>query len=137
MNYTFLEHTADIKFVAKSKTLNKTFKDSAYALLNIIKEDKKISFNKLKKIKIKSNNLENLLYKFLEEFLFLLDSQNFITETIHNLKIDKNNFKLECILRGDDNQKYNINNKVKAITYDDLEVRKQNNFWLITCVLDV
>lgn len=135
MNYTFLEHTADIKFIVQSKTLNKAFKDSAYALLKIIREDKKINSNKVKKIRIKSNNLENLLYNFLEEFLFLLDSQNFVVNTIHSLKIDKKNFKLECIIKG---EKSNIiNNKIKAITYNDLEVKKQKNFWQITCVLDV
>ena len=71
--FKFLEHTADIKFQAYGKGIEECFVNSAYALKEIITSDRLNPLIK-KKIKIKGKDLQNLLYKFLEEFLFLVDT---------------------------------------------------------------
>ncbi len=74
--FKFLEHTADIKFQAYGKSLNEVFENSALAMFNAM-YDKKIKSKIKKKTKISGEDRENLLYKFMEELLFLLDSENF------------------------------------------------------------
>jgi SHS2 domain-containing protein len=132
--FKFIEHTADIKFQAFGNTLEEAFKNSAIALTKSMYEGKikeKIS----KKIKVKGKDNERLLFEFLGELIFLLDSEDFILSKIKNLKI-KNN-KLEAEVIGDNASDYDFSNEVKAVTYNEMFVKKQNNKYVIQVIVDV
>src|SRR3989344_6737674 len=87
VKFKFLEHTADRKFQAFGKTLEEVFENSALALFSII-YDGKIENKKKFKIHAKGRDLENLMYNFLEEFLVLIDSKNFLPSKIINFNLD-------------------------------------------------
>ena len=134
--FEFLEHTADIKFRAFGKTLEEVFENSALAISNIIykeeiKEEKKL------KIKVKGKDLESLLYNFLEEFLFLFDSENFLLSDVKSIKIDEKNLTAEAEVSGDDAKNYKINIGIKAITYNEMFVKKGKDGWETQVVVDV
>jgi len=137
MAYKFLEHTADVKFQATGKNLEQAFEFSAIALQEAICGKLKINKKLKKKIEFEGKDLENLLYNFLEEFLYLLDAENFLFCKIRNLKIDKKNFKLSAEVFGDRASKYDFSNSVKAITYNDMKIKKQKNRWVVEGVFDV
>ena len=134
--FKFLEHTADRKFQAFGKTLEKVFENSALALFNII-YDEKISENKKFKISVKGKDLESLMYNFLEEFLVLIDSKNFLPAKIVNFKLNKKTLKINAEVVGDDAENYNISEHVKAITYNEMFVKKIKGKWTSQIVLDI
>ncbi|MEK6917853.1 MAG: archease [Nanoarchaeota archaeon] len=136
MKYKFLPHTADIKFQAFGKTIEEAFENSALAMLSDI-YNKKIKETKKIKIKVKGQDFESLLYNFLEEFLFLLDSKRFLVSKVKKIKIDKKNFKLEAEISGDDAKNYGFTNTVKAITYNSMFIKNKNKKWVTQVVLDV
>jgi SHS2 domain-containing protein len=136
MKYKFLEHTADLKFQAYGKNLDEVFKSSAYALKKVICEDR-VKEKIKKNIKINGTDLENLLYKFLEEILILFDSENFILGKIAEIKIDENKFKLKTKILGDNAKNYKINSGLKAITYNEMFVKKIKDKWISQVVLDI
>ncbi|MEK6945828.1 MAG: archease [Nanoarchaeota archaeon] len=136
MKYKFIPHTADIKFQAFGKNIEEAFSNSALAMLSEI-FDKRVKENKRIKIKVKGQDYESLLYNFLEEFLFLLDSKRFLASKIKKIKIDKKKFKLEAELVGDDAKHYGFTNTVKAITYNDMFVKNNSKKWIVQVVLDV
>jgi len=135
MKYKFLEHTADIKFQSEGKTLDKAFTNAGYALLEIITDKEKIKAIKKKKISVKGKDKEQLLLNFLEEFLFLLDSEDFVVGKIEKLKIKENELVAELI--GDKASKYDFSNSVKAITYNEMRVEKKGKNFICQVVLDV
>jgi SHS2 domain-containing protein len=137
MDYKYLKHTADIKFQAFGNTIEDAFSSAAYALKEVITDKEKIKNIEQKNIKITGKNIERLLYDFLEEFLFLLDAENFIFSKIKNIKIDIKNFILEATVMGDFNSKYNFVNSVKAITYNEMFVKKEKDKYIIQVVIDV
>jgi SHS2 domain-containing protein len=134
MKFKFLEHPADIKFQAFGKTLEEAFINSALALKQTIYE-KKIKEKKAKKIKLEAKDKEALLYDFLEQFLFLLDAEDFLFNKIKKLKINQN--ALEAEISGDKASDYDFNNNVKAITYSNMFVKKQKDKYTTQVVLDV
>ena len=136
MKYKFIPHTADIKFQAYGKNIEEVFSNSALAMLSDI-YGKKVKENKKIKIKVKGQDYESLLYNFLEEFLFLLDSKRFLASKVKKIKIDKKKFKLEAEIVGDDAKTYGFTNTVKAITYNDMFVKNKGNKWTVQVVLDV
>jgi len=137
MTYKFLEHTADVKFRAEGKTLELAFKAAALALREVITKNPKIKIKSkiAKKIKVKGKDNEALLYNFLEEFLYLLDAKDFLLGKINKINIKDN--KLEAEIVGDKASNYKFSNDVKAVTYNEMYVKKDKNKYIVQVVLDV
>ena len=136
MKFKFISHTADIKFQAFGKTLEEVFENSALALFDVFYNGK-VKDRKKFKIKAKGRDFESLLYNFLEEFLFLFDSENFLPGKIKNLKIDKKRFEIACDVFGDEIKNYETNTHVKAITYNEMFVKQEKNKFTTQVVVDV
>jgi SHS2 domain-containing protein len=134
MTYEFVEHTGDIKIKVIAKTLEQAFTETARALKESITE-LKIKPKTTKQITLSGTDTKNLLYKFLEEFLYLLDSEDFIFSEIKDLKIKNNT--LTATVLGDKTENYKISNEVKAITYNEMEIGNSKKETKIQVVLDV
>lgn len=125
--YKYLEHTADAKFQASGKNLEEAFKNAALAMLNLMCKSEIIKLKQEKKILVKGKDLKALLYNWLEELLFLLDSENFLTGKIKKLNISgkEGNHKLEASVLGDSAKNYEIFGEVKAVTYNEMFIREE------------
>jgi SHS2 domain-containing protein len=136
--FKFLEHTADAKFQAYGKSMEEAFSNAALAMFSIITDTKKIDKKIKKEIKAEGKDLKALLYNFLEEFLFLLDSDNFLLSKIEKIKIKKINdkFKLNSAVIGDKANNYETHGDIKAVTYNEMEV-KENDKVMVQVVLDL
>jgi len=114
-----LEHTADIKFQVNGTTMNELFENSVLALASYL-SDKKISPRKSKTISVSGTDNESLLNHFLDELLYLIDVEHFITA---KAEVKIMGFNLSAQLYGDDSKNYEIN-QVKAATYAEMEIKK-------------
>ena len=134
--FKFLEHTADIKFQAFGKTLEEAFKNSVLAVSEILSKGKKIKPAKIKKILIKGKDNEELLYNLLEEVIYLLDSNNFL---VSKAEVDfyKNNKKMKVKFYGDSSKNYKGLESIKAVTYNEMFVKKEGKNWVCQAVLDI
>ena len=136
MKYKFLKHTADIKFQAFGSTLEQAFENSALAMVNSMYSGRARVLAKIKKtIKVKGKNLESLLYNFLEEILFLLDSESFFVSKL-KVKINKERNSLTAEVYGDNAKNYSVSLDIKAITYNEMFVKKIKDKWVCQVVVD-
>ena len=135
MKYKFLKHTADIKFQAFGKNVEEVFENSALALKESVCGKIKIKSDFKKNIKISGKDLESLLYKFLEEIIYLLEGEKFVISKIK--KIEIKNLKLTAEILGDETSKYKFTNQVKAVTYNDMFVKSEKKKWIAQVVIDV
>ena len=139
MGYKFLDHTADVKFVAKAETLEKVFEESAKALKETIHGEMEVLSLEKRNLEIEGSDLPNLLYKFLEEFIVLLDAEDFLLSKIDSITIDQGKNLLTARISGDKAHNYKFTNDVKAVTYNDMEVKQDSKkgIWKTQVVLDV
>ena len=139
MAYNFLDHTADVKFITEAETMEKAFIESAMALQEAICGKITILEQETKTIEIQGISLENLLYKFLEEFLVLLDSEDFLVSSIKEIEINQETFQLKAIISGDKTENYKFTNDVKAVTYSEMFIKfnEDKKLWQTQVVLDV
>ncbi|MDP1729104.1 MAG: archease [archaeon] len=141
MPYKFVEHTADLKIEVDEPSLEEAFITSALALRQAMAEDVQIKGVSSRVIAVAGADLSALLYKFLEEFLFLLDAEDFILATFEDLGIikDDGEYHLSAKILGDKASNYNFSNDVKAITFNDMDVfeNKPREKVLIQFVVDV
>jgi len=137
MSYEFLDHMADVKFRAGGKTIEEMFVSAADAINEIIRGDIKIMEQRAVNFDVKGKDMEELLYNFLEEFLFLLDSEDFLVSYVKEIFIDKDKFELKAVVLGDSADKYKFTNDVKAVTYSEMRVEKIGDGYECEVVLDV
>lgn len=135
--FKFLEHTADIKFQAFGKTKTQMFENAGLAMFKATSDDSVKS--KIKKtISVKGKDNESLMYNFLEELLFLFDTQHFILSKI-KIKINEKDKSLTAKISGDFAEDYDIKIDIKAVTYNEMFVKKdtKTGIWVCQVVLDV
>ncbi|MEK6826460.1 MAG: archease, partial [Nanoarchaeota archaeon] len=73
--YKFFDHTADVMFEAYGKTLNELFENAALATQETQVDLKDVKGKIKRKINLKNKSIEMLLFDFLQELIFLKDSQ--------------------------------------------------------------
>ncbi len=135
MRYKYLEHTADAKFKAFGKSLEEAFINAAYATFNIITETDKVKSVKEFNIEVESKRELSLLYDFLEELLFLLDTEGFVLSEVKSLSIDGSKLKAKVV--GDNFKNCSVHGNIKSVTYSDMEIVKNDNGYELTVVVDI
>lgn len=137
--YRFLEHTADAKFQAFGKTLEDAFGNAALATASLMWDWEEIEQNVEHPVEIEGKDLLQLLFSFLEEIIYLLDSKSFLLGFPGRIKIEskEEKYTLKALFKGDNfTEKYKIYGDVKAITYNEMEIESNDRF-MIQVVVDM
>ena len=134
--YEYLEHTSDEQFRAYGESWEEAFTNAAYAMFDIITDHTKVESKLEKKFSIKAENKEALVYDFLEEFLYYVDAEGILLHEINDLNINNNTLTVK--FSGDDEtNKYDVNTHIKAVTYQNMTAKKENNRYIIQVVVDI
>lgn len=137
--FIYLDHPADAKFQAFGQTLEEAFAHAALAVASLMWEPAKIKKRQRRTVLVQGKDLEQLLFKFLSEILYLFEAKGFILAESREIKIiqGEKGYSLQAVLEGDNfNNSYAIFGEVKAITYHDMIIR-QNEEVLIQVVVDI
>ena len=140
--YKILEDVAiaDIAIEAYGKNLNELFENTALAIFEESADLKKVDNKENKIIKIKANNVEDLLFDFLSEILFLKDKDSFLfKKSVVKMKDTNGKFSLDSELFGEkiDREKHELRNDIKAITLHMFKVEKTKQGYKAVVVIDV
>ena len=140
--YKVLEDVAiaDIAFESQGKNLNKLFENSAFAIFEESADLEKVEVKEKYTVKLSATNIEDLLYDFLSEILFLKDTHSFLFKK-SKVKIEKKvgNYDLKAELSGEpiDRKKHELRNDIKAITLHMFKVQKTKDGYKAVFVVDV
>ena len=134
-----MEHTADIEFKAYGKSLEEVFENSGLAFYNSIVDLSEINEKEEIKIEVEGNDLINLLYNFLEELLYNFDVNGFLGKCI-KVKISKNEkYHLSATVKGErfNPEKHHYKTEIKAVTYHQMRIQKENEKYISHVILDI
>lgn len=141
MPYKFFRDVAiaDVAFEASGRTLKELFESAGLAVTNtMVKDLKKVKPKISKKIKLKADSLESLLFSFLQEIVFLKDAKQLLLSKFA-VKIDEKNVTLTAKCSGEklDMEKHELLVDVKAVTMHRFELKKEKKGWKASVILDV
>ena len=139
-NFKYFDTTADIGIEVTSNNITDAFIYSALGTMNLITDVEKIQTQITKEICIESEDEYGLLYDWITELLILLDSENFIASQYNiNIKQEENLYTLQGNISGDtyDTTVYNYKTEVKAITYHEMNILKDENNINIRFIVDL
>lgn len=141
MRYKLLSDVAiaDVCFEAEGKTIDELFENAAFATEDIMVDALTVKPVVEKEISLSHEKMENLLYDFLSELIFLKDAEGLVFSKIA-VAIEKNKTnKLTATLKGDvlDQKKHAWRADVKAVTLHMFTLEKRKDKWFCRVVLDV
>lgn len=139
--FKFLEKIAiaDAAFEAYGKTLEELFVNCAKATFEAMVDSKTVTPNYTEKIQLENKTLEDLLFDWLSELVYLKDYKAILFKDF-SVKIQKNtNYRLEGEAKGEaiNPQKHKLRADVKAVTYHLFEVKKTERYWKARIILDI
>lgn len=140
MPFKFLEDIAiaDVAFEASGNSLEELFESCALATMQVMADLKTVDRDIKKEIKIKSDSIEQLLRKFLDELIFIKDSELLLFSKF-DADIKKNSsYELRVTALGEklDMKKHKLGVDVKATTMHMFEVKKDTK-WHARVILDI
>ncbi len=138
--FEILEHTADIGIAAYGKNKEQVFINAARGMFEIIAgENKNLKENFYDKIKLEADNLEGLLFAWLNELLYIGETRLVILNKFQIRELS--DFQIKAEVRG---AKINppsikIEKEIKAVTYHRLEIKKdeESGLWRAQVIFDI
>ena len=121
MRYTQLEHTADAMVRCTGRTLEECFENAAYALSDQTVDADKVEPKLALDIEASGEDLEERLFNFLSEVLYLQDAETFAFADFE-VRFDGDRVIGKGFGEPLDLKKHHAKGEVKAVTYHMMEV---------------
>ena len=125
VKYEYLDHTADVQLHSWGNDLKEAFENVAIAMFGYMTEIDSVDMCNKINIEAQGDDMESLLFHFLDEWLFLFSAEPFfIPRKIVITSFDRESFKINCTGYGEefDLQKHPQGTEVKAITYSAMQI---------------
>ncbi|MCL5430170.1 MAG: archease [Candidatus Marsarchaeota archaeon] len=141
--YRFIEHTADVEYLAYGNSLNELFKNSLLALFDTIAEINALPKEKSKartlNIRDKASSLEDLLWFTLQDALSIADSEGLFGYGVESIRITGKDgaYNISAAIKAKPKKQGLSKLDVKGVSKFDLKVKKKNNRYKSSVVLDV
>jgi SHS2 domain-containing protein len=137
--YEYLYHIADAKFRAYGCTLEEAFGNAALAMFNVMTDTTNLKHEMMRQVDLTSHDIETLLVDWLSELLYLFEVEGIIFGKfeVDSIKQAEDGFSLSAKAMGEniDLSKHSFDTQVKAVTFHELKVRKDDGF-CVQVVLD-
>ncbi|MGB8656191.1 MAG: archease [Candidatus Zixiibacteriota bacterium] len=138
--YRFLENVAiaDSAFEAEAESLEELFETCAEATFEVMADTKTIEHKYKEDIELVGENIEELLFDWLAELIYLKDSKSALYSKFEVSIQKKDGYRLNAAVWGEpaDQKKHRVRVDVKAVTFHLLEVKKTDHKWTARVVLD-
>lgn len=133
----YIEHPSDVGFETYGDTLEELFANAAIATYSFMTDVDAIEEEVEREVAIKSEDLYSLMFDWLDEMIFLFESESLVMKKF-DIDVDSSNFSIIGMCRGGkfDPAKHESGIIIKAVTYNMMEIKK-NEAWHARVVLDV
>lgn len=149
--YEILDHPADVGFIARGKTLEDLFAQAALALCDYGWDLSKVRVRESVAVRVRAATLEDLLFSWLSEILFLTDAEKrvfkeFRVEAVEETKDAQSRtaeprtlWEVRGEARGERflKSRHRTHTYIKAVTYHQLAVKPAAAGWQATVYIDV
>lgn len=124
MRYEELDHTADVGIRAHGTSLDELFAAAAAGMFSLVADLRKVRAVGEVEVRVKADDLEALMVRWLSELLFLHETQRLLLKEF-DVRIDGTS--LEARARGEtiDKKRHELKLNIKAVTYHRLRIDRK------------
>ncbi len=141
--YRYLEEIAiaDVAFEAEGKTISELFESAGFAITNaMIRDLKQIERKIVKSFEVEAEDLEMLLFNFLQEIIFYKDAEQLLFNKFElDIEQKEDRWLLRVKAYGEeiDPKKHETVVDVKAVSLHRFKVEETEKGWRATVIVDV
>lgn len=120
-----LDHTADVQLHSWGANLTEAFEQNGMAMFGYMTEIDTVDILEKHEIEANAEDLDGLLYHFLDELLFLFSAEPYlICKKLKITEFNTETFSIKCSCYGEafDLKKHPQGTEVKAITYSAMQI---------------
>jgi SHS2 domain-containing protein len=135
-SFEFIDHTADAGIRVEAPTLEDLFETAGLAFTELVTSADSVDCRVERRFKLEEDDMETLLVSWLQELLYLLDTEDLV---FARFQVRIHDFSLEATAWGDvfDPNIHTIKTEIKAVTYHQLEVAKNDQGWQAQVIFDI
>jgi SHS2 domain-containing protein len=129
-------HQSDIGIRAQAESLGGAFEDAAVGLTAIVTDPSSVTPAQTVNIECLGEDDEDLFFKWMSKIIFEMDVRKIL---FGRYEVKIHNLKLSAVAWGEkvNFEKHSPAVEPKAITLNQLCVKKENDKWIVQCVIDV
>jgi SHS2 domain-containing protein len=135
--YEVIDHTADLGIRVFGNNLQELFENAGVAFFDLVTDTQSIEPKEERVIDVEGNGLAELMNQWLNELLFLLDTQGFLFREFDAEVINSHNLRVKAKGEVFREETHERRTEIKGITYHQLDVRKQDNKWVAQVIFDI
>lgn len=135
--FEVIEHTADIGIRSFGRTEADVFQNAALGMFSLIARLGQVSEALCFKISVDAEDRETLLVEWLNELLYLYDSQDVLLERFEIDRLDETALEGKAYGEKIDRQRHELVTDIKAATYHMLRVNRTQDGWTAEVIFDV
>ncbi|MBW1743871.1 MAG: archease [Deltaproteobacteria bacterium] len=135
--FEFIEHTADLGFKAYGAGIEELFVHAAEAFFETILSSESVEERIERSIEVEAGALDELMVSWLDEFLYLYDTEKLVFKRFQIKSIQQNRLRANAWGEIMDPARHEIKSGIKAVTYHQLYVKERDGFWEAQVILDI
>ncbi len=124
--FEIIDHTADVGVIAYGVGMNEAFANAAKGLFSLIAELDAVEEVLHRDIEVSAPDQESLLVEWLNELIYLFDTENVIFKRFDVTRLNSTHLKARSYGDKVDRTKHKLKMGVKAATYNMLKIDKSN-----------
>lgn len=135
--FRILDHPADMGIEASGSNLKEAFEQAAAALTSIILDPSGIEKRETRTVELISSDYEHLLVNWLAEVLYLYDGDGFVGKRFEIWDLSSESLKARIEGEKFNPEKHVTKLDVKAVTYHQIHVEKNETGGQVRVFLDI
>lgn len=132
-----IEHTADLGIEVEADTLEQLFEGAASAMAFLLADIELVRCAEEKELFINAFDLSEMMFRWLNELLFLFETEQFLFRYFQVSRIEGGNLEAKIFGEKFDPGRHVIFEEIKGATYHMMEVSKKNSKWFARVIFDV
>lgn len=135
--YEVFDHTADLGLRVRAADLNSLLADAARGLFSVLIANlDQVRPVQEKTYVIVGTEHDYLLFDWLTELLYTFEMEKLVLCQFE-VRVDADGLHATCLGEPIDRQRHILDHEIKAITYHELKVMRENGGWLAEVIVDI
>ena len=122
--FEIVDHTADVGIIAYGTDIRQAFANAARAMFSLITELDEVEEIIYRDIKLTAPDQESLIVEWLNELIYLFDTENIIFKRFDITRLNSTQLKARSYGEKVNSSKHKLKTGIKAATYHMLRINK-------------
>ena len=135
--YKVFDHTADLGLEIYGKDEKELFSNAAFAIFDLTVDLHNVNASEVRSVSVRGSDREDLFVNYLREILYIFNGEGILLKEFSISEISSRHLVGEVRGEAFNPERHIIKAEIKAVTYHQVEVKKNKGGWKARVIFDV